>query len=330
MATYLGSSGDDTYGGTSGSDAIYGFEGNDRLSGSSQDDDIYGGLGNDTLNGENGSDALYGEEGDDVLNGGTGNDFLYGGTGNDVLNGNGGTDLLDGGAGNDSMVGEGAEDSLLAGAGNDTMTGGGGVDTFSFAFDVTAGAGSTFSGWLAGQGLSLAGATQSFFSTNYTAWLNWLVAEYDLGADADLDGSVEVGLNQNAETGTPWIEGMSGDDLAALFGGRTDLQVITGKTMQTRYYSDSFGSATPVVTSGDGLDVIADFRATGAGADMLVLNGIADAAEFAEYFTVNASASSLGTAANDTVITLASDPTWSLTLVDFTGFDPATHVVYIV
>lgn len=121
---------------------------------------------------------------------------------------------------------------------------------------------------------------------------------------------------------------MSTDDLAALFGGGTDLQVTTGKTMQTRYYSDSFGSATPVVTSGDGMDVITDFQATGAGAGMLVFNGIADAAEFAQYFTVNASGSSLGTSANDTVITLTSDPSWSLTLVDFTGFDPGVHVTY--
>lgn len=57
--------------------------------------------------------------------------------------------------------------------------------------------------------------------------------------------------------------------------------------------------------------------------------GIADAAEFAQYFTVAAAASTVGTAANDTVITL-SDPSWSLTLVDFTGLDPATHVTCVV
>lgn len=315
MAINLGN-GDDTYVGTAGDDTVNGQNGADNLS---------GGDGNDILNGGNDSDTLSGDAGNDTLSGGGGNDTLSGGTGDDTLSGDGGNDTLSGGAGNDTLSGGVGDDSMTGGAGNDSLSGGQGDDVFSYTFDVTSG-GSTFTGWLAGQGLSLAGATQSFFSTHYEAWLEYLVAHFGIGSDTDLDGVVEVGLQQNAEIGTPQIEGVSADDLAALFGDRTDLDVITGKTTQTRYYSDTFSMGT-TVTSADGMDVIWDFMAPGA--DKLHFNGIADAAEFAECFTVDESSSTLGDSEiNDTVITLNSDPSWSLTLVDFTGLNPATQIEF--
>ncbi len=306
MADYVGTSGADTYGGTNQADTISGGDGNDTLS---------GGNGSDIINGDNGNDALNGEAGNDTLSGGAGNDTLLGGTGDDSLDGGAGDDTLSGGTGNDTLTGS---------AGNDSLTGGSGDDVFSYTFQVTS-AGSTFTGWLADQGLSLDGATQSFFSTHYEAWLEYLVAHFGIGSDTNLDGVVQVDLQQNAATGTPLIEGVSAADLAAMFGDRTQLDVITGSTEQTRFYSDSFSLGTQV-TSADGKDVIWDFMAHAAGADKLHFNGIANATEFAQYFTVDASSSTLGTSANDTVITLSSDPSWSLTLVDFTGLNPATQI----
>ncbi|ALK10463.1 VCBS domain-containing protein [Blastochloris viridis] len=72
-----------TYNGTSG---------NDTINGSPSDDDIFGGQGNDALRGADGNDTIYGEEGSDSLDGGAGNDTLIGGLGNDTLTGGAQTD----------------------------------------------------------------------------------------------------------------------------------------------------------------------------------------------------------------------------------------------
>lgn len=322
--SYTGTAGDDTVNGLNGNDTLSGGDGNDTLNGGNGSDTLSGDAGNDTLSGGTGADTLSGGTGDDTLAGGGDADTLDGGAGSDTLSGDGGNDTLSGGTGDDTLNGGTGDDSLTGGAGDDSLTGGSGADVFSYTFEVTS-AGSTFTGWLADQGLSVADGvtTQSFFSTHYEAWLEYLVANYGIGSDSDLDGVIEVGLQQNAEFGTPWIEGVSAEDLAALFGGRTELDVITGKTSQTRYYSDSFSSGT-AVTSTDGADVITGFT----GADKLHFNGVANATDFAQYFTVDASSSTLGGSAYDTVITLNSDPSWSITLVDFAGLNPATQIEF--
>jgi Ca2+-binding RTX toxin-like protein len=103
VATYFGTTGDDTFTGGSDDDLALGDAGNDHLSGGDGDDD------------------LEGEDGDDVLSGDAGDDWLYGGAGNDRLEGGAGFDLLQGEAGNDILIG---------GDGNDLLIGGPGVDSF--------------------------------------------------------------------------------------------------------------------------------------------------------------------------------------------------------
>ena len=135
-----------TYGGTSGNDTL--------TSGATAD----------TLNGLDGNDVLYGGGGSDSLSGGNGDDTLVGGTGSaDTMNGGAGTDLADysassagvtvsltTGAGsgghasgdtlidvenvtgsiyNDSLTGSAADNVLTGGTGNDTLQGGAGADT---------------------------------------------------------------------------------------------------------------------------------------------------------------------------------------------------------
>jgi len=71
--------------GTSGNDAIYGFNTlNDAINGNGGSDFLYGKGGNDTIYGGAGDDFLYGEAGDDILDGGTGIDRITGGAGNDT------------------------------------------------------------------------------------------------------------------------------------------------------------------------------------------------------------------------------------------------------
>jgi Ca2+-binding RTX toxin-like protein len=83
-----------------------GTTGPDSWTGTSADEAAHGGDGADQLNGSGGNDQLYGEQGDDVLEGGAGIDQLYGGAGNDVIFYRVGSDyaageLIDGGDGFD-------------------------------------------------------------------------------------------------------------------------------------------------------------------------------------------------------------------------------------
>ena len=114
MATYTGTSGNDTYSGGNAADSISGFAGNDTLLGNGGNDTILGGYGNDSLDGGAANDSLSGEAGTDTLIGGDGDDTLLGGTGNDNLSGGLGNDALRGGDGNDTIAG---------GSGNDIIYG---------------------------------------------------------------------------------------------------------------------------------------------------------------------------------------------------------------
>lgn len=317
MALFNGTESGETLNGTSQADTINGLGGDDTLNGGNQSDILNGGEGNDTLNGENGSDTLNGDAGNDTLDGGTGDDVLNGGSGDDTLKGENGADILTGGSG------------------DDTLTGGNDPDTFKYSFTVTEGTGgsSSFTDWLVANGLGSQvsdgevadGTTQNVFATQYTAWLNHLVSEYGLGEDLDGDGIVNIGLNQNDADAdaTPWIEGISQADLDAMFSDRDNVMLKTGKVSQERYYSDDFslGSDTQV-TSTDGNDEIVDFA---WGSDKLDFSGlgatVADAkAMFLDMFILDSSQDVNGDNINDSVLTLATDSSWSLTLLGINGY----------
>lgn len=314
---------------------INGTESGETLDGTNQADTINGLGGDDTLNGGNQSDILNGGEGNDTLNGGTQDDTLNGDAGNDTLNGGTGDDVLNGGSGNDTLNGGNGADLLTGGSGDDSLTGGGDPDIFKYSFTVTEGTGgsSSFTDWLIANGLGSQvsdgevadGTTQNVFSTQYTAWLNHLVSEYGLGEDLDGDGIVNIGLNQNdaGADATPWIEGISLEDLAAMFSDRESVMLKTGKVSQERYYSDEFslGSDTQV-TSTDGNDWIRDFT---WGSDKLDFSGlgatVADAkAMFLDMFTLETSQDVDNDGTNDSVLTLASDSSWSLTLLGINSY----------
>ncbi|ESQ88994.1 hypothetical protein ABAC460_14535 [Asticcacaulis sp. AC460] len=99
-ADYVGTTGNDTYAGTSGVDSIVGDAGNDTLGGGSGSDVIRGDDGNDSLNGGDQNDVLV----DDIAGQPYGNDTLYGNLGNDTLYSYGGSDILDGYVDTDMVV----------------------------------------------------------------------------------------------------------------------------------------------------------------------------------------------------------------------------------
>jgi hypothetical protein len=283
--------------GGSGDDQIWGLAGNDNLSGGTENDRLYGGdgidgffagPGDDWVYGENDSDTLFGEAGNDILYGGAGGDVLNGMDGNDLMYGGSGGDRLNGGAGNDRLVG-GLDQPFLG----DTLTGGLGDDSFVFRFSVDETPGGdteSFTQWLVDHGHAAAvngnevrdGTAQGVFASQYNSWLQHLVETYGLGSDTDLDGLIEVDLNQNDSSAdaTPHIEGMSAADLQALFGERDAFSLSLGKKKTTeRHYSNSFSTGgDPVVTllQGEGNDIVADF---GVDADLLRFEGMT-AAQF--------------------------------------------------
>lgn len=100
-ATWVGTGGDDVFGGTNDADVADGLDGADELHGGNMDDQLFGGAGND---------VLYGDNHVDTLDGGTGDDQLFGGQHDDTLIRGGGNDYMDGGLQDDVFRFTGAGD----------------------------------------------------------------------------------------------------------------------------------------------------------------------------------------------------------------------------
>ncbi|WP_268995482.1 cellulase family glycosylhydrolase [Microvirga roseola] len=90
-----------------------------QLRGNSLANEIAGNVRANTIFGKDGSDTLYGDGGNDKLYGGNGRDTQYGGLGRDSL---------DGGSANDRLYGDTGNDTLKGGTGNDLHYGGTGHD----------------------------------------------------------------------------------------------------------------------------------------------------------------------------------------------------------
>jgi Ca2+-binding RTX toxin-like protein len=287
MALFEGVGGDDLIVGGEESDSVFYLPASDGVTvdlGISGPQDIGGGMGTDTLVS---IENIVGSDHGDVL------------TGNAEVN---------------QLLGMGGDDMLAGGGGDDMLAGGNGADTFKYSFSGTGGTGQSdsFTGWLDAQGLASSGWSQNFFASNYTAWLQHLVEDFGIGRDANGDGKVTVSINQNSETGTPTIEGLSAEELAELFGDRQSVDVATGKKTQERWFSDSFsmGGGEAALASADGHDTIVDYA---WGTDQLQLDGLEGMTleEFKSAFNVEDSGA-------DTELALA-DGTWSVTLMGITG-----------
>lgn len=283
------------------------------------------------INGSDNSETLEGTDSKDTLNGGAGDDTLYGEGGNDNLNGQAGDDTLYGGDGNDMLNGQQGDDSLYGDAGDDTLTGGAGADGFHYSFEVVEdeAVSERFTDWLIANGMGdyvgedgqlLDGTGQGDFAKNYNQWLDYLVTKYDLAGGQDYI----IELNQTT-TGVPsvWVDGV--DVLAGQLSEGEDFTFTTGRTLQTRYYSDlfSFGSGL-TATSTDGHDTITDFV---QGEDILDFSGLT-AAQFDELFGIAQTDADDDGAIDDTVLTITGDDSWSLTLVGVTGFNPDSDIQF--
>ena len=273
MATYTGTSGNNTLTGGNGADTLYGLDGNDSLDGRGGSDAIYGGAGNDTLIGNTGgADSLYGGDGEDLASyasstagvnvnlatglgsgGHASGDLLFeiehllGSSYNDTLTGDGGANSLNGGAGNDVLAG---------GAGNDTLIGGSGTD-----------------------------------SADYTASTSGVTVDLTTGTGSggDADGDV---LSQ--------IENILGSNFADLLTGDGNANVLTGNAGEDSLYG---GAGSDSLYGGDDDDLLQG----GSGADRLEGGAGIDSADYSDSTAaVNVSlasgSGSGGTAAGDTLV----------------------------
>jgi Ca2+-binding RTX toxin-like protein len=148
MATYNGTTGNDTYGGTAADDDIFGLAGNDTLNGTDGNDTIDGGADNDYVDGGLGADSVAG---------GAGHDHVFSGPFDPSLPTASG--LYDNGTAVDTLSGGTGDDTLYAGFG-DFVDGGDGTDvlTYNFAGSAT-GVNVDFETLFTGGTLDLGGGT---------------------------------------------------------------------------------------------------------------------------------------------------------------------------
>ena len=111
------------------------------------------------------------------------------------------------------------------------------------------------------------GLSQSFFAKNYGEWIRDVVVADLLaqGLDLDVNGDGEIGVRLNAKDadGTPWIEGLSDDQLSAIFGDRDEVTLRHHHHGHDASYSNSYVSSASegeaTVASSDGNDMIFGF-----------------------------------------------------------------------
>ena len=113
------------------------------------------------------------------------------------------------------------------------------------------------------------------------------------------------------------------EQLDALFGERSSLEVVTGRVTHERWYSDTIVIPDEVtIGSTSGTDVVTDFNAEEG--DTLMLQGIT-ADDLGALAFAEADANADGTL--DTVITAEADGTFSVTLLGVTALD-TTGIVF--
>lgn len=275
----IGGAGNDTLFGGDGNDIIDGEGGDDLEFGEGGNDSVLGSIGNDTLDGGLGNDTIDGEDGTDSLLGGLGNDILFGGNDNDILLGGDGGDTIDGGTGNDSVLGEAGDDLILGGTGSDTLFGGIGDDSFD------GGAGDDFLDGSIGRDLLDGGINNDSISGGDSedtilggegndTGLGGAGNDYILGeggsdslfgeaGDDTVDGGVgsdclSGGFGNDLVLGGDDNDSLSGGAGNDILGGGNGSDLLTGDAGNDFFYYE---------TPSEGVDIIADFNATGTGTD---------------------------------------------------------------
>ncbi len=214
-------------------DAIAALDGNDTILALGGDDTVSGGGGDDLIFGGEGNDLLVGDDGNDLIFGDSGSSTMQGGNGNDTIYGSFGNDVISGDAGDDVLVGIGGADTFYGGTGFNYIVAGDGPGSVIYG-----GPGGTASMWGGNGADTIIG---------------------DTGADILVGGA-----------GNDSLFAGGGDD--AIYGG-AGTDYITGSSGNDFIYTDDIGVTETdylYIGFGTGIDIVADFKATGPGADVIV------------------------------------------------------------
>ena len=251
MATFTGTSGNDTFDGEDGQDTIFGGAGDDTLAGGDGADSIRGGSGNDIVSGGAGEDRLFTEAGNDTIEGGAGRDTVDGGSGNDVVYGGDDNDLIaasNSSSGDDTAFGGAGNDVIYTGNGADTAFGGTGADRIFLT-----GESNTAYGGDGDDRITNSGVSQG--AEAYGGAGNDTISAYDGAGNAD---------TFYGGAGNDSLHGLDGDDQLYGGAGNDNLQAGEGAdTLRGGAGDDRLigggGNDTFVREEGDGDDVVTDF-----------------------------------------------------------------------
>lgn len=278
--------------------SFVGTSGNDTYAGTSEEDYVYGRKGNDTLSGGAGNDEIYGEEGSDTLSGGAGTDYVAGGLGNDtylidesdvaedtlVEHEGEGTDtiklstgfasdytLQDGfenliaqGANSIALTGNDAANVITGNAGNNLIDGGAGADTMK--------------GGLGNDTYVVddAGDKVTELSSQGTDEIRTTLDVYSLAALGNVENLVFVGSGSFTGTGNSRNNVITGGSGSDVLDGKAGADTLVGGLGDDAYYIDS---AADVIVEGadEGIDTVYASISYTLGADLeqLVLIGTA-------------------------------------------------------
>ena len=241
MATFTGTTGNDTFTGTALRDVIKGLEGDDTLSGGAGNDYLDGGAGIDTLDGGDGDDIFIVDNEADVVTDSSGIDrvnaavsyILAAGSGVEnltltgaAINGTGNelNNIIIGNANANTLIGGGGNDKLDGGTGDDTMSGGTGNDVYvvdSVSDTITENAGEGIDRVNSSIDFSLVGFELENLTLTGSVALNGTGNAFDNSIVGNAIANTLTGGdgndNMNGQNGDDTISGDIGNDI--LIGG---------------------------------------------------------------------------------------------------------------
>jgi len=264
MATFNGTTLNDTLFGSGLSDLLYGLAGNDSISGGSLGDDtLDGGTGSDTLDGGVGDDTYVVDSTKDVIieTGVDANDLvqasitidlnspIYSGVENVTLTGTGALNATGNDIGN-VLIGNAGANKLDGRGGNDAMGGGAGNDTYEVDSD------GDFILELSGGGTDQVNSSTTFTLSDFIENLTLTGSSDSDGTGNDLANKITGNSGRNDFDGGAGNDTLTGNDGADILDGGAGADSMTGGNDNDSYTVDDVGDKVVESSAAGGADTV--------------------------------------------------------------------------